>query len=181
LYSLYKSNEFNKVGNNIRLHYPIYLHGGKHITIGDNFYADFRLRLEAWDDHLGYKFTPKIIIGKNVSINSDCHIGAINEIIIEDGVLIASKVYISDHYHGEITSETLNLIPSQRKLFSKGPIKIEKNVWIGEGVVILPNLTIGENSIIGANTVVTKSIPKNSVVGGNPSRIIKLLCNFPQF
>jgi acetyltransferase-like isoleucine patch superfamily enzyme len=175
LYSLYKSNEFNKVENNIRLNYPIYLHGGKHITIGYNFYADIRLRLEAWDDHLGYKFTPKIVIGDNVSINSDCHIGAINEIIIEDGVLIASKVFITDHYHGEITSEVIKLMPSNRKLFSKGAVKIEKNVWIGEGVVILPNVTIGENSIIGANAVVTKSIPKNSVVGGNPSRIIKML------
>jgi acetyltransferase-like isoleucine patch superfamily enzyme len=175
LYSFYKSNEFNKVENNIRLHYPLYLHGGKSITIGDNFYADIRLRLEAWDEHLGHTFTPKIIIGNNVSINSDCHIGAINEIIIEDGVLIASKVYITDHYHGEITSEAINLMPSDRKLFSKGSVKIEKNVWIGEGVVILPNITIGENSIIGANAVVTKSIPKNSIVGGNPGKIIRIL------
>lgn len=175
LYSFYKSNEFNKVDNNIKLHYPLYLRGGKYISIGNNFYADLRLRLEAWDDHLGYRFTPKIVIGDNVSINSDCHIGAINEIIIEDGVLIASKVYITDHYHGEITSEVIKLMPSNRKLFSKGAVKIEKNVWIGEGVVILPNVTIGENSIIGANAVVTKSIPKNSVVGGNPSRIIKTL------
>jgi acetyltransferase-like isoleucine patch superfamily enzyme len=175
LYSLYKCNDFKKVECNISLHYPLYLRGGKYISVGNNFYSDLRLRLEAWDEHLGYRFSPKIIIGNNVSINSDCHIGAINEIIIEDGVLIASKVYITDHYHGEITSQAINLIPSERKLFSKGAVKIEKNVWIGEGVVILPNVTIGENSIIGANSVVTKSVPKNSVVGGNPAKIIRTI------
>ena len=173
LYSIWKGNEFVKVPDNISLHYPLYLRGGKYISIGNNFYSDIRVRIEAWDEHLGHKFSPKIIIGDNVSINSDCHIGAINEIIIEDGVLMGSKVYITDHYHGEITSEAIKLMPSDRKLFSKGPVKIEENVWTGEGVVILPNVIIGENSIIGANSVVTKNIPKNSVVGGNPVKIIK--------
>lgn len=175
LYALYKSNEFKSVGNKITLNYPIYMRGAEYVTIGDNFYSDVRLRLEAWDEHLKYQFSPKITIGNNVSINSDCHIGAINEIIIEDGVLIASKVYITDHYHGQITSQAIESKPSDRKLFSKGAVKIEKNVWIGEGVVILPNVTVGENSIIGANAVVTKSIPKNSVVGGNPAKIIRTI------
>jgi acetyltransferase-like isoleucine patch superfamily enzyme len=175
LYSMWKSKEFKKAGENICFHYPVYLHGGKHITIGNNFYSDFRFRIEAYEEHLGHQFSPKIIIGDNVSINSDCHIGAINEIVIEDGVLIASKVFITDHYHGEITLESINKPPSERKLYCKGAVKIEKNVWIGEGVVILPNVTIGENSIIGANSVITKDIPRNSVVGGNPARVIRTL------
>ena len=66
-------------------------------------------------------------------------------------------------------------MPSLRKLYSKGPVIIEDNVWIGEGVAILPNVIIGENSIIGANAVVTKDIPRNSVVGGNPAKIIRTL------
>ncbi|MFZ0596872.1 MAG: acyltransferase [Flavobacterium sp.] len=175
IYSIWKSNSLKVSGENLFFEYPIYLHGGKYIEIGDCFNSSLRFRLEAYDEHLGYQFTPKIIIGNNVSINSDCHIGAVNEIIIEDGVLIASKVFITDHYHGEISSEGILIPPSERKLFSKGPVKIEKNVWIGEGVAILPNVTIGENSIIGANSVVTKDIPKNSVVGGNPAKVIRTL------
>lgn len=175
LHSVWYSFELKEVGENFRILYPLYLHGGKYIKIGKNFDSSLRLRLEAFDEHLGHKFTPKITIGDNVSINSDCHIGAINEIIIEDGVLIASKVFITDHYHGEISNEAINISPSERKLYSKGAVKIEKNVWIGEGVVILPNVTIGENCIIGANSVVTRDIPKNSVVGGNPARVIRTL------
>jgi acetyltransferase-like isoleucine patch superfamily enzyme len=175
LYTLWKLNEFNKISGYLYFQYPMYLHGGKFITIGENFNCGVRLRLEAYDEHLGHAFQPEITIGNNVSINHDCHIGAINEIIIGDGVLLASKVFITDHYHGQITLEGIQLPPSERKLFSKGPIKIEKNVWVGEGVVILPNVTIGENSIIGANSVITKDIPKNSVVGGNPATIIRTL------
>lgn len=55
----------------------------------------------------------------------------------------------------------------------RGNIIIEDNVWIGEGCVILPNVKIGQNSVIGANTVVTKDVPRNSIVVGNPGRVIR--------
>ena len=164
-----------RVGQNVRFSFPTYIIGEKHISIGSNFDSGLRFRLEAIDNHLGVKFSPRIKFGSNISINHDCHIGAINEIVIEDGVLIASKVFITDHFHGDISSSALSLPPSERKLFSKGSVRIEKNVWIGEGVVILPNVTIGESSIIGANSVITKDVPKNSVVGGNPQRVIRYL------
>lgn len=164
-----------KDANNGSIKYPMYLKGSKYIKIGNNFDCDQRLRLDAIDNFLGEKFYPEIIIGDNVSIQKDCHIGAINKIILGDNVLLASKVFISDHSHGEITKEALLLPPSQRRLYSKGPVVIEDNVWLGENVVVLPGVTIGENSIVGANAVVTKSIPKNSVVGGNPARVIREL------
>lgn len=175
IYSFWKVHEFKTGAINIFFQYPMYLHGGKYISIGDNFNCGLRLRLEAYDMHLGHTFCPKITIGNNVSINHDCHIGAINEILIEDGVLIASKVFITDHYHGEITQLGIQLPPAERKLFSKGAIRIGKNVWIGEGVVILPNVTIGANSIIGANSVITRNIPENTVVAGNPAIVIRTL------
>lgn len=173
LYSIWVSNEFKKVEKGLSISSPLYLNGGEFISLGANFGCDQRLRLDAFDEFLGEKFNPEIIIGDNVSIQKDCHIGAINKIIIGNNVLIASKVYISDHSHGEITLDAIELPPAQRKLYSKGPIVIKDNVWIGEGVAILPGVTIGENSIIGANAVVTKSIPKNCIAGGNPARIIR--------
>ena len=64
---------------------------------------------------------------------------------------------------------------NMRPMYSKGPVVIEDNVWIGEMVCILPNVRIGKGSIIGANAVVTKDVPANALVGGNPARVIKII------
>jgi acetyltransferase-like isoleucine patch superfamily enzyme len=170
IYSEWLSNTFKSINNNFYIKRPIYIIGGKYISIGKNFVAEQRLRLDAYDKFLSQNFDPNIQIGDNVSIEKDCHIACIVSIIIEDNVLIGSKVYISDHSHG---SNDISLRPALRNLYSKGPVLIEKNVWIGEGVVVLPGVTIGMNSIIGANSVVTKSIPQNSVAVGNPAKVIR--------
>ncbi len=174
-YTYWIMGDFEQFGKSSGISHPIYLVGGKYIIIGNNFSCDQRLRLDAIDNFLGENFNPSIIIGDNVSIQKDCHIGAINKIEIGNNVLLASKVYISDHSHGNTSVEDLLLPPSKRKLYSKGPVIIEDNVWLGEGVVILPGVTVGENSIVGANSVVTKSIPKNCVAAGNPAKIIKII------
>ncbi|MDB5288275.1 MAG: hypothetical protein JWR05_3224 [Mucilaginibacter sp.] len=173
IYFIWLKREFKFLGSGIGFARPVYLNGGKYITIGNNFSCDQRLRLDAIDNFLGNEYTPEIIIGNDVLIQKDCHIGAINKILIGNNVLLASKVYISDHAHGEINSDAFKIPPAKRKLFSKGPVIIEDNVWVGEGVVVLAGVTIGENSIIGANAVVTKSIPKNSVAVGNPAKVIR--------
>ena len=92
---------------------------------------------------------------------------------IDSNVLIGSRVLITDHSHGNNEIADLLLPPSQRVLYSKGPVIIEENVWIGDGAAVLPNVTIGKNSIIGANTVITKDVPPNCIVVGNPARIVK--------
>jgi len=175
IYSIWISNDFKKVGEGFYMQSPLYLYGGKNIEIGNNFFGGKRLRMDTFEGYLGNIFNPKIIIGNNVSFQTDCHIGAINEIIIGNNVLVASKVYISDHSHGKVNYEDLDFGPSERKLYSKGAVIIEDNVWLGEAVVILPGVRIGKNSVIGANAVVTKSIPENSVAVGNPARVVKIL------
>ena len=147
----------------------------KYISVGKNFYSLYNLRIEAWDSYAGHQFSPEIIIGDNVNMNTDCHIGCINKVVIGDNVLMASRIYISDHFHGEINAAALSLPPMRRPLYTKGPVIIEENVWIGEGVCIMPGVTIGANAIIGANAVVTKDVPANAVVGGNPARVIRML------
>lgn len=77
------------------------------------------------------------------------------------------------HSHGKLNKTDIKKVAIERRLYSKGNIIIEDNVWIGEGCVILPNVKIGQNSVIGANTVVTKDVPRNSIVVGNPGRVIR--------
>lgn len=175
IFSQILKTSFKSAGSNFFVEYPLRAVGGTHITIGNNFCSFGRLRLEAHDFHNGVRFFPQISIGDNVSLNYDCHIGCINKIVIGNNVLIASRVTILDHFHGEISVEALNTPPSKREIISKGAVIIEDNVWIGEGVAIMPNITIGKNSIIGANAVVTKSFPANSIIGGIPAKILKQL------
>jgi len=175
LYSYYISMEFKSISDGYIFESPVILKGAKYITIGKGFSPRARLRIEAWDSYNGNIHKPTIIIGDNVVLNFDCHIGAINFIQIGNDVLIGSNVLITDHNHGKITTEELKLPPASRPLYSKGPVIIEDNVWIGENVAILPNVRIGRNSIIGANSVVSSDVPENSVVGGIPAKVIKQL------
>lgn len=168
-----EKKELKHCGENSYIEYPFILIGGDCISIGNNFHAYKHFQLEAHKAHNGNKFAPEIKIGNNVSINYNVHIGAINQVIIGDNVLIASKVFITDHHHGKTNKESLEIPPSERILYSKGAVVIRDNVWIGENVSIMPGVTIGKNSVIGANSVVTHDIPENCIAAGNPAKIIK--------
>ena len=149
--------------------------GHKYINLEGSFVALDRNRIEVLDRHGLQRFTPKLHIGSGVSMEYDCHIGCINEVTIGARVLIASRVYISDHSHGRTTLEDLNVSPNERLLLSKGPVFIDDDVWLGEGVAVMPGVHIGHSTIIGANSVVTKDIPPNSVAAGAPARVIKTI------
>ena len=175
LYSSWLKPHFKKCGKNPYISKTIYLSGSKYITIGDNFICGQRLRLDAFDSFGGLKFSPTIEIGNNVSIEKDCHIGAVGRITIGNGVLMASRVYISDHSHGEVKTEELDTPPLEREIIYKGEIKIEDNVWLGEGVMVLGGVSIGRGTIVGAGSVVTKSLPAGVVAAGVPVRVIRIL------
>lgn len=160
------------VNSNVYLEYPISIYGHKYIRCG-SFSSRAGLRLECYDSYAGENYSPSLIIGENVCFNFRCHIGVINKVIIGNNVLIGSNVLITDHAHGYSDVSDIKIPPYKRLLYSKGPVIIEDNVWIGENVSILPNVRIGHNSIVGANSVVTKDLPPCSVAVGNPVKIVK--------
>ncbi len=151
-----------------------YLRGLAHIRIGKNFQADEGLWLEAITTHLNQTFSPAIVIGDDVSISRWSHIAATHRIEIGDGVLIGSKVLITDHNHGQYGKGAWDpgIPPSLRSLDQDRSVTIGNNVWIGDGVIVAPGAMIGEGSVIGANSVVTGSIPPHSIAAGVPARCL---------
>ncbi len=168
----HEKNKFSEIGKNSSFELPLHIINHDSIHIGDNFFSRYNLRIEAIKNYNNQTYSPQIQIGNNVQFNSDIHIGCIEYIEIGDNCLLGSRILITDHDHGTTEYDCLQLPPLERKLHSKGPVIIKKNVWIGDGVSILAGVTIGENSIIGTNAVVTKSVPANSILVGNPARLI---------
>lgn len=178
LYTLWICNFLGEVGKNSSFHYPLRLQGGgsRRIRIGERTCIQAYSVLGAWerygkDEH----YEPEIIIGNDCNIGEFCHITAINKITIGDGLLTGRFVYIGDNAHGGLSFEEADTPPARRHLTSKGEIQIGRNVWIGDKVTILSGVTIGDNVIIGAGSIVTHDIPSNCLAAGMPAKIVKEL------
>ncbi|MHB8346290.1 MAG: sugar O-acetyltransferase [Acidiferrobacterales bacterium] len=108
----------------------------------------------------------EIRIGQNVFVNQNCTFYDLGGLDIADDVMIGPNVSLITSGHP--------LEPSQRRAATIGkPIVIERNVWIAAGATIVGGVTVGENSVVAAGSVVTKDIPPGTFVGGNPARVIR--------
>jgi acetyltransferase-like isoleucine patch superfamily enzyme len=174
-----------KFGNdpkNLTISLPRRINNSERIFLGDNvslgpgsfLYAVTHYPTDGmrhpWRSQSLQTFNSKIIIGNNVTSTGDLQIAAQSLITIEDDVMFASNIHINDALHG---SENANEPYKYQKISRIAPILIKRGCWIGQNVVILPGVTIGELSIIGANSVVTKSIPDRCIAVGNPAKIIR--------
>ncbi len=155
---------------------PIDIRGKEFIKVGKGFTTGKYCRIDVTDNETNAGKI--IVIGNNVQINDSVHIAASKKVTIGNDVLIASKVFISDHNHGnygghaELPQDSPLTKPQQRAPYIK-PVTIEDNVWIGEFVSILPGVTIGKGSIIGTMSVVNKDIPAYCIAVGVPAKVIK--------
>lgn len=149
--------------------------GPERIDVGSGVYIGSGVQLTAWRRAGAQSFSPKITIGSGASIGDESQVTAINSIEIGEGVLTGKKVLITDNSHGDVSShpEEASMRPLDRPLYSKGPVRIGRNVWIGEKASIMPGVTIGEGAIIGANSVVTSDIPPYSIAVGAPAKVVK--------
>lgn len=170
IFSLIYSKLFFKNVRVIRL--PVDIRNKSQINFGINLTTGVGCRLEA------YSSDNKVClhIGRNVQMNDFVHITAMEHVEIQDNVLLASKIYISDCLHGSYlgneNDSNPNSLPAERPLSSK-PVIIKENVWIGEFVSILPGVTIGRGTIVGANSVVSKDLPDYVIAVGIPAKPIK--------
>jgi acetyltransferase-like isoleucine patch superfamily enzyme len=127
--------------------------------------ADRRITIAVWGREPGQGC---IKIGDYALISPGVRISASDEIVIGDSVMIASGAYITDaDWHG--------IYDRAHRSETVTPVRIGNNVWLGDRCAILKGVSIGDNSIVAANAVVTKPIPDNVIVAGNPARIVKEL------
>ena len=137
---------------------------GENVAIDTPFYRDYG---------------KNIFIGNDVIININCTFVDNRPIRIGNQVLIASNVQIYTSAHPTSAEERLvqNWKEKETTFFRTYALSVEiqDRVWIGGGSIILPGVTIGENSVIGAGSVVNRSIPANCVAAGNPCRVIRRL------
>ena len=142
---------------------------GAPIEIGDyvNVIAarDRKVRLTVWTDR---KDPAGIRIGNYCLVCPGVRLSSATEIVVGDNVMFASGAYVTD-------SDWHDIYDRVAIVGKSGPVRIENNAWIGDSVIVCKGVTIGENSVIGAGSVVTSSIPPNTIAAGNPARVIKPL------
>ena len=112
-------------------------------------------------------FGKNITVGEHVFINACCDFQDHGGVTIGDGCQIGHNVVFATLNHG--------FAPEDRSTTYPAPIVLKKNVWVGSNATILSGVTIGENAIVGAGSVVTKDVPDNAIVGGVPAKVIKYI------
>ncbi len=114
------------------------------------------------------EFEGKISIGNNVLIMNGVRISSASEISIGDNCMLANYCYIMD-------SDWHDIYDRSKMVGKSEPVVLENNVWIGDSAIICKGVKIGENSVIGAGSVVTCDIPANVIAAGNPARVVEKL------
>ncbi|MEE4279512.1 MAG: acyltransferase [Halieaceae bacterium] len=142
---------------------------GPNIHIGDCFTAvaepQHRVEIGVWGREIG---TGTIRIGRCVLMSPGSRISASDEIVIGDGVMMANGVYITD-------SDWHTVYDRTRRAEVATPVRVGNNVWIGDHATVLKGVNIGDNSVVAARAVVTRDVPANVIVAGNPARVVREL------
>lgn len=155
------------------IRFPIDIRGKKFIDFGKNLTTGVGCRLEAFsnDGRVTLHF------GTDVQLNDYVHITAMHKVTVGNRVLMAGRIYISDcahgYYGGQAGMDSAPQVPPILRPYHTGPVVIGDNVWLGEGVCVLPGVSIGEGAIIGANSVVKGKIPPYTIAAGAPARVVK--------
>ena len=136
---------------------PVMLEGTRQIRIGRNarIYPGVYLETQG---------AGRIDIGDNVVLSSGVHIVAFEHVCLGDGAMLGEYTSVRDANH------RMSTLAMRDSGFDIAPVHIDSNVWIGRGVTVLKGVHIGSHSVIGANAVVTQSVPENSRAVGVPAR-----------
>jgi carbonic anhydrase/acetyltransferase-like protein (isoleucine patch superfamily) len=165
-FALRHRHEFGAIGQNAIVISPFRVDGGRNVVLGRRSFV----QRGAWLYCVGQAGRPaRLRLGDEVELGYNNHIAAVGEVVIEDHVLTANNVYISDNQHEFADIGTP--IMHQPVRFT-GAVRIGAGSWIGENACIV-GASLGRNCVVGANAVVTRDVPDYCVVAGIPARIIR--------
>jgi acetyltransferase-like isoleucine patch superfamily enzyme len=159
----FEISDFRKIGENVVFEAGVLIFHPDTITLGSNIYIGHNTILK------GY-YNSVMEIGTNTWIGQGCFFHSAGNIFIGETVGIGPMVRILTSYH----KETMADLPIMQFPVDFKAVRIEDGADIGIGAIILPGVTIGRNSIIGAGSVVTKDVKPNSVVAGVPAKLIRM-------
>jgi acetyltransferase-like isoleucine patch superfamily enzyme len=160
--------QFDAIGKDPRFQGAKYIHvQGPRIRVGDHFHAfgaphaPLSLAVDPYDGGAGQG---EIVIGDYVVLSTGVRVRSALSVHIGSNVMFAENVFVTDAdwhdaYH--------RIYPGKRE-----PVRIGDNVWLGDGAAVMKGVSIGENAIVGARSVVAKDVPANTIVAGNPARPI---------
>lgn len=168
------------IGRSVTIRHPHKIEIGKNVTIDDYVLIDAR-----GHEDIGIKIGDKTSLNRNcvlkaktgpIEIGSMTNIGGNTSIISNSGVTIGNSVLIAGGCYinaGGYKIDDIDENMASHGVFSKGPIIIGDDVWIGTGAIILDDVKIGSHSIIGAGAVVRQDVPDYSIVAGVPARLVR--------
>lgn len=185
--SLWLRNLFKECPSTVRFGKVSFINCPQHIVIGDGTCFDDNVYLTAWNKYTCFgnsedfsnsyckvqTMNPLMEIGRNCNFGAYNHITCTNRVLVGNNVLTGKWVTITDNSHGQFVKEQLAIPPMLRPIYSKGEVVIGDNVWIGDKATILPGVHIGDGAVVAANAVVTKDVPSNSMVAGNPAIVVR--------
>lgn len=140
------------------------------IQIGDRTFIHSNALIAPIQEYAGIQYSPEIIIGSDVYIGPHLFLACIGRIVIGDGSVLSEGVYINDSTHGLDPSAGLIM---KQPLVHGGDVIIGRHCFIGLRAAIMPGVTLGEHCVVGINSVVTRSVPSYSMVGGCPARLLR--------
>lgn len=160
-------NRLANLGSGSEVVPPVWIEGAESVSIGNDVQIWRFARIEALNSK---RATVRVAIGDETVMQPFVHIGAIKSVRIGRGCLFASHVYITDHDH-DFSNPMEPVISNNRAVAS--PVEIGDYVWLGERVMVLKGVKIGERSVIGAGSIVTRDVPRFSIAVGSPARVVR--------